>query len=147
MGARGKKRKRADGSVASGQAMGTQPRLNTEIDEPVGEVSSEAILAIMPFMVGSPPTNDIESEADTRAFDRALTDVSIKHAVDEDDLGSRGSRLGWLLDFKRPDLMSRLPDGTLQIDAKLLDFAATHDVRNRDALLEWANKEMPVPND
>ncbi len=144
MGARGKKRKRADGSVATGQQVSAYPRVTAEVDEAVGEVSSEALLEIMPFMVGSAGTDDIEVEEDSRAFQRALSDVSTKHEVDEDDLGSRGSRLGWLLDFKRPDLMSKMPDGTLQIDAKLLNFAATHDVRNKNALLEWTDKQFPL---
>lgn len=146
MGARGKKRKRADGSVATGQQIGSYPRFSTEVEEPFGEVPSEAIFEIMPFMVGSPETTDFEADEDSRAYQQALSDISDKHSVDEDDLGSRGSRLGWLLDFRRPDLMTKLPDGTLQIDAELLAFAGTHDVRDKWALLAWADKRFPRPD-
>jgi len=143
MGARGKKRKRADGSVATGQQVNIYPRLADHVEEPVGVISSEAILDIMPFMVGSAGTSDMEVDEDSRAYQQRLSDVSDKHSVDEDDLASRGSRLGWLLDFKRPDLMCELPNGTLKIHEELLEFAAKHDVREKYALLEWANKRFP----
>ncbi len=143
MGARGRKRKRADGSVATGQQVNIYPRSADDVEESVGVVSSEAILHIMPFMVGSAGTSDMEVDEDSRAYQQALGDVSYKHSVDEDDLAFRGSRLGWLLDFERPDLMCKLPNGTLQIDEELLEFAATHDARDKYALLEWANKRFP----
>lgn len=145
MGARGKKRKRADGSTATGQGPNTSARPDAYTDRPIAEVSGEAIREIMPFMISGGDLSDVESERDLSSFQSALVDVSTRHAVDDDDLDYRASRLGWLIESKRPDLMEQLTDGTLLFDPRLLDFIARFNTKNPSVLVEWVNKEFPPP--
>jgi hypothetical protein len=143
MGARGKKRKRANGSIAHGQQTNTYTPSNRVIDEPVAEVPVEAIREIMPFMLDSRDASDSELEEGGFAFERAMREVSDRHDLEDDALEFRATRLGWLVESWRPDLLKRHPDGTPSIDPRILEFAATFDPRKPETMIQWVAEEFP----
>ena len=143
MGARGKKRKRANGSIAIGQQRPAYAPLRSGLDEPVDEVPAEAIRAIMPFMVSDPELTDAELEANDPDYRDALDKISAMYDIADDALEFRGMRLGYILENLRPDLLRKSPDGTLFTDSRLIDFIATFDPRDTDGMIKWVNDELP----
>lgn len=145
MGARGKKRKRADGTIAGRQLTITSAGIDAYNDRPVAEVSVEAIREIMPLILRVRDFGENEVEEDGFAYQDALDAVAGKHGVEDDALDYRANRLGWLVESWRPDLLETLPDGTLVIDPRIIEFAATSDPRNPDTIIKWVAEEFPKP--
>jgi hypothetical protein len=145
MGARGKKRKRADGTIAGRQQTITSARIDAHSDRPVAEVSVEAIREILPLLLRVRDLSESELEEDGFAFQDALDAAAERHGVEDDALDFRANRLGWLVESWRPDLLEKLPDGTLVIDPRIIEFAATSDPRNPDTMIKWVAEEFPKP--
>lgn len=134
MGARGKKRKRSDGTVASGKS-GSFARS----EPPVEQVPTAALREIMPDILADYGSSDEEIEA-SNFYDDALMKAADKFSVNIDALEYRATRLGWLVENEGSSLVTRHADGAIEIDDRLLEYAATCDVRDAAAMVDWTRR-------
>lgn len=144
MGARGKKRRRNDGSVASRKAAprSASPRIYDDMDAVPLEVLVQAVAIENRYVpinyalhaaVGDGGWDDASEDA-LRDIDRLAKD----RGLETDAVNIRVGKLAELL--REPDrehLYSIADDGTVSIDAALLQHAATTHVDNSNVRLSW----------
>lgn len=144
MGARGKKRRRNDGSVATGKAppRSATPRIYDDMDAIPLEVLAKAVTIENRHV----PLNharhaavrdggwDDASEDALEDIDRLAED----RGLETDAVNIRVGKLAELLrEPGREHLYSIADDGTVSIDAALLQHAATTHVDNSNVRLSW----------
>lgn len=144
MGARGKKRRRNDGSVATGKAVtrSLPPLVYDDMYPVPPEVLAEAMTIENRYV---PISHDIHAAVRAGHWDDASMEVlgeverlARDRGAEYDAVNVRSGKLAELL--REPDrehLYSIAEDGTVTIDEDLLKYAATAPVDNSNIRLRW----------
>lgn len=138
MGARGKKRRRADGSIAgkprhSGSDFGRAPAFEALDAFPVNALAEAAAVTwrYSPSDGSGTGDGDLEDQCDEI---RALAEL---HGIDDESLAVRAEKLVNLLRSPTGEAWYRLDGDKPVVDNALLEFAATAEADNSDAPLIW----------
>lgn len=136
MGARGKKRQRADGSTASGKSSSAISASRPAYEDQ-DAVPADALLQATEIFRAADPgaARTIELAFDT--LDK-IDALAVQHGVDKIALGIRAEKLANLLERLGESVLWSAGDSeSLQIDKNLLEYAAATHIDDSNKPLRW----------
>ena len=140
MGARGKKRKRQDGSIASGKIMPSSWIQRSPKYRQLPPVFVDDLLVAMTIIDqhASLDSGNAMSDWDIEDIFEAIDEYADTRGINAEALGIRAEKLN---DFLRvPEnkhLYSRDDDGRVSVNINLLEFAATSPIDDSNKPLHW----------
>lgn len=140
MGARGKKRKRKDGSIASGKIMPPSWREGPYKYRQLPPVVVDDLLAAITIIDQHASLDDDGPWGDWDIEDMfdAIDEYADTRGINAHALGARAEKLSNLLIIpENRSLYSRDNDGSVSVNLDLLEFAATSPIDSSNKPLHW----------
>lgn len=144
MGARGKKRKRKDGSIASGKVVPPSWRGGPYKHEQFPAVDMGDLLAAITIIDqhASLDNDGPWGDWDIEDIHDAIDEYANTRKINADALGTRAEKLNdFLIIPENKSLYSRDNDGRVSVNLDLLKFAATSPIDDSNKPLHW----QPIP--